>query len=157
MYKRIVLTLLAALLLASLTLAQESCPVQPVLPTAGLDMSKVAINPVTGEPFVFLRLAGTLGFPIVITGRACDPDVGDPNAPPQQIRVWREPGDVTLPVDAEGYFTFTVSYPTPGKHYETVGVTDGFDVVKGTVVIDVYKPNRPPVLCGGLSQAARSR
>ena len=133
------------------------CPEQQFLPTDGLDMSKVVIDPTSGQPLVFQRISGFANQPITIRGWVCDPDVGDPNAPPQQIRVWREPGDVTLPIDAEGYFTFTVSYAGPGKQYETVGVTDGFDVVKGTVVIDVYKANRPPVLCGGMSEAARSR
>ncbi len=133
------------------------CPEQQFLSTDGLDMSQVAVDPVSGQPLVFHRVSGFVNQPIILQGRACDPDIGDPNAAPQQIRVWREPGNVTVPVDTEGYFNVQVNYTTPGKKYETFGVTDGFDVRLGTIVVDVYKTNRPPVLCGGSSETARSR
>ena len=135
-------------------LAVSVCPEQQFLPTAGLDMTKVAVDPVTGQPLVFLRLTGSVGKPIVISGRACDPDLGDPNAVPQTLRMWREPSMVDVPLDPNGVYSVEVIYSTPGLKYETFGVTDGVgdanSVRMGTVVIDVRKANRPPVLCGGL-------
>ena len=146
---RVPAILMTAYFLSPLVIAQ--CPDQEVLPTDGLDMSKVAINPVTGEPLVFCRKAVWAGHVVQLEVTVCDPDEHDPNSPPQELRLWHvvDDLDVDIPL-VDGVGTLTRSYPTPGTYYETFGVTDGMDdensVVVGTMVVDVYRVNRPPRL-----------
>jgi len=129
----------------------DDCPEQANLPTDGLDMSKVAINPVTGQPLVFCRKQVWAGHVVQLTVTVCDPDEGDPNSPPQELRLWHIVGDLDVDMPLEGGVgTLTTSYPTPGTYYESFGVTDGVDdensVVLGTMVVDVYRVNREPRL-----------
>ncbi|MEN6336607.1 MAG: hypothetical protein ABFE13_26385 [Phycisphaerales bacterium] len=126
------------------------CPEQPFLSLDDLDPNRVATDPASGEKLVFKRLAGWTGQMILVDGRVCDPDNEEPNALPQELKVWRQEGAglTELAVDPNGLWQFTVSYTSDGWHYETVSATDGIAVRTGTIAIRT-RTNRPPSLCGG--------
>lgn len=137
------------LLTSFFLMAMAVCPEQQFLPTTDLDLEQIATDPVTGQKLVYCRLAGYTGHPVTITGYVCDRDNDDPTAPAQVLRVWREPGNVSVPIAPDGSYTIAVTYAMNGWHYETVGVTDGIDIRLGTVAI-FTRTNTPPVnVCGG--------
>ena len=109
--------LMTAFFLVPLAFGQTNdCPDQPVLPTDDLDMSKVVINPVTNEPLVFCRKYCWAGHVLRLEITACDPDEGDPNSPPQNLRLWRVVDSVrrlyVLPgqFDEQRFFLFTLKH-----------------------------------------------
>ena len=63
--KRIILALLVAMLLTSLTVGQEACPEQQFLPLTGLDPNQILTDPVTGRTCLFQdRMYAWAGKPI---------------------------------------------------------------------------------------------
>lgn len=135
-----------------LLMAQAECPGQQFLPLTGLDVNKVAIDPVTGNPLVFQRHDAYAGQSVKLEIHVCDRNIGDPNSRPQTLRAWHETpnGPVDLPIDPNGNSTVTVAYAKAGLQYETFGVTDGVgdpnSVRIGTVALRAWNANKLPEL-----------
>lgn len=145
--KRVILALLAAMMMVSLTIGQETCPEQQFLPLTGLDESKVLTDPITGQKCMFQPvMTAYTGKPITLMVKVCDDDLADPNAPPQTLRLWREPEGVEIPIE-NGEGRLVVQYNDEGWHYIGFGLTDGIDVRMGSIVIRT-KHNAKPVLGG---------
>jgi hypothetical protein len=126
-----------------------ACPEQLFASLEGLDLERVATDPVTERKLVVARCAAYLGDTVEIKVHVCDPDNDDPGQMPRQtLRLWREPSGETLNIDTEGNAVVTVRCDTVGWHYETVAVTDEVSLRLGTYVVWVQQ-NRPPVLGGG--------
>lgn len=146
--------LIAILLLAAVT-AGQPCPEQQFPPLTGVDPTRIAVDPLTGQPCllgivpVWLPAGGSTVVPL--RGYICDPDTQEPNSP-QTLKVsCRETGR-QLVLDPQGYYALVVPITAPGDTYLTFEGTDGIDTRAGTVVIRA-RVNRPPHLgpCGGLS------
>jgi hypothetical protein len=128
---------------------------QVYVPATGLDMSRIAIDPVTNEPALLLKLQRYAGQPVTIVGVLRDednePNAAEPNYPPQSLSIWRDTpsGRIDLPFDAAGAYQFTVTYTDGGWHYEQVAWTDGIATMHGTVAIHTRVNHRPVNVCGG--------
>ncbi len=148
--KRILLALLAAAMLTSLTVGQEACPEQQFCDTTGLDPNQILTDPVTGRPCLFRdRMYAYAGKPITLMIRVCDDDLADPNAPPQTLRLWREPEGNEIPINPDtGEGHIVVQFDKKGTYYLGFGLTDGEIIRMGSIVLDITQMNKPPVLGG---------
>lgn len=148
--KRVVLGLMLGLLLASLTIGQEACPEQQFLPLTGLDPNQILTDPITGQKCMFQPvMRAYTGKPINLFIKTCDDDLRDPNAPPQTMRLWREPEGNEIPINPDtGEGHIVVQFDKKGTYYIGFGLTDGEIIRMGSIVLDITQMNKPPVLGG---------
>ena len=87
--------------------------------------------------------------PINLFIKTCDDDLRDPNAPPQTMRLWREPEGNEIPINPDtGEGHIVVQFDKKGTYYIGFGLTDGEIIRMGSIVLDITQMNKPPVLGG---------
>ncbi|MBN1673348.1 MAG: VWA domain-containing protein [Kiritimatiellae bacterium] len=94
--------------------------------------------PVVGVMEQVIYLGGLADVAVLDATPSSDPD-GD-----QLFYSWREwhqnPHRGLLPVNADGMPKIGIQFPSPGRYYFTLQVSDGIDVSENVLPIDVYVP-----------------
>jgi len=141
------LTIIAILIMASLTLAQ-TCPDQsypPIPPDYGIDPNEIALDTEAGERLLLGVTVAVVGRNCRLQGYACDAE-GD------TFSLTASAGTMTTAADPNGLMLYEIAYVpmSAGLHYIHVSALDSWDAARTGTHVVVARINTPPVLCGGL-------